>query len=144
MASVEYVSGPRGEILIYQEGATPASFAKGDLVRTDTAGQVVMATAGNILGIACKGYTSTQGTRIPVELVTPAAIYRIASQAGGTALAQVGLLADVVFGAGAHTVDETSPSTNELDIVGIDPQDAIGTEGGKLLVRFRFKVIEAR
>lgn len=143
MASVEYVSGPRGEIVLAQEGATAGSFKDGDLVKTNSSGQVILGTAGKIYAIARKSAVAVTGTIIPVELINVDAIYRIRAQST-TALTQVGALADITFTAGAHVVDDTAPATNEIEIVGHDSVDAIGTSGGRLFVRFRPSIYAAR
>ena len=144
MASVEYVSGPRGEIVLAQEGATAGSFVAGDLVKTNSSGQVILGTAGKIYGIARKSAAAVTGTVTPVELINVDAIYRIRYQTGATALTQVGALADITYTAGAHVVDDTTPTTNEIEIVGHDTVDAIGTSGGRLFVRFRPSIYAAR
>jgi len=123
-----------GAILNCQEGATAGSFKQGDLVKVDSSGQVVIATAGYIFGIAGKDATGTQATVIPVELIDPTAIY-VARSGTTTAQADVGELFDFTFTAGAHTLVEAG-ATTDVYVVGLHSGDAVGTSGGRLLVRF--------
>lgn len=136
MASVEPYTGLAPQTILCQEGATSGSFTKGDLVKTDSSGQVVLGTAGKIFGIAENGYTGTQGTVVPVTLINYNEIYSIANKAAATNQNLVGIVADMVYTAGAQNVDTAANTYKEVEVVGFDPRDAIGTSGGRLLVRF--------
>lgn len=136
MASVELYSEVNApQVVKMPEDATPGSFAIGDLVKVHTNGKVRMADAGHITGIARRGYTGTENTPIEVELIDPANIYSSRYKASATAQTLVGDILDYTFTAGAHTLDEGS-ATTDVYCVGLDPRDAEGTSGGRLLVRF--------
>lgn len=108
-----------------------------DLVKFDGSGQTVIATAGIIAGIARKRATGTQATAYELELLDPNAIYVMRAE-GSTATAQanVGEAFDINYTAGGHYVDTSSTSNKEVYIVGIHKGDAVGTSGGRYLVRF--------
>ncbi len=142
MASVLYYSGPAPQVMDFQEGATSGEFVAGDLVVTDSAGQVVLGTAGNILGVALKGHTGTQGSVIPVALLSFDAIY-VMKYSTNTAQALVGTTLDITFTYNAQVVG-TGTSTKEVEIVGLHPGDAVTTDGGRLLIRFNRTTILAR
>ncbi len=136
MASILEYTGLSPQPLEFQEGASAGSFVANDLVQTDTAGQLEIAAAAKILGIADSAATGTQATKINVRLINPNEIYVIAYKASATALSLVGKRGDIVYTAGAHTFDDASTASNELTVVGLHPGDAVGTSGGRLLVRF--------
>lgn len=144
MASVTSYTGMTGKVLAFQEGGTPGSFAAGDLVKTDSSGQVVLATAGKILGIARRGYTGTQASTIEVELIDPNEIYVIAHQASATAQTMVGNEYDIDYTYGAQNVDTDNSSYDEIQVVGLHPGDAVTTSGGRLLVRFQLANLATR
>ena len=137
MASVTSYTGRTGLVLGFQEGATSGSYAIGDLVKTDSNGQVVIATGGKILGIARRGYTGTQASTVEVELIDPNEIYVIQYKASATNQNLVGVECDLVYTVGAHTVDSAATTYDEVEIVGLHPGDAVATSGGRLLVRFK-------
>ena len=84
-----------------------------------------------------KSATGTASTKIPVILIDPGHVYSMKYKASATAESLIGQEADIVYTAGAHTIDEASAGDNQLDIVGLDSRDAVTTSGGRLLVRFR-------
>lgn len=132
--AIELYTGLAPQTLICQEGGTSGSYENGDLVKTDSSGQIVLATAGTVLGIARKKYTGTQATELDVEVINFSDIY---SMPYSTTTAQnlVGLAKDLVFTAGAQTVTSTN-TYKEVTIVGLDPRDAVGTSGGRVLIKF--------
>ena len=134
MASVELYSETVPQVLPFPEHATHGTFSPGDLVQIDTNGKVQIATAGSMTGIAKTKYTGTTDTAINVELIDPNAIYSARNQATATAQTLVGDCLDFVFTAGAHTL--ASGGTTDVYCVGLDPRDALGTSGGRLLFRF--------
>jgi len=144
MPSVTPYTGLAHQIIFAQEGATAGSFEKDDLVKTDSAGQVVLATAGKIYGIAQADATGTQNTIVPVMLINPNEIYVIAHKAAATNQNQVGLEADLVYTAGGQNVDSAASTYDEVEIVGFYPDDAVGTSGGRLLVRFQLENTDSR
>lgn len=143
MASVVAYTGLIPQVLEFLEGTSHGSFQDGDLVETDSDGRVVIATSGDILGIARRDATTTAGSAIPVELINPNEIYVVTSS-GTTNQNQVGLqLGFDAFTAGGHTVDEAVNTSGEVTMVGLHPTDGAAA-GGRILVRFRMDMIEAR
>jgi hypothetical protein len=130
------------QFVLCQEGATSGSFGNNDLVYTNSAGQVILSTTNKIMGIAHKGYTGTQGTEIPVELVNGWDLYSI-PYATTTSQAIVGIYNDLTHTHDAQ-VAATAGSAKEVFIVGLDPRDALGTDGGRLLCRFNMKANATR
>lgn len=142
MASVVSYTGLAVQVLEFEEGASPGNFADGDLVETDSSGQIVIATAGDIVGIARDGYTGTQGTKIPVELINPNELY-VMTSGGTTNQNQVGLMVDITYTAGAHTVGTTAGSADEVTIMQLHPADG-AVASGRVIVRFNMDKIEER
>lgn len=135
MASVERHDGGEPNVVGVEEHATHGSFEFGDLVKFASNGKVQIATAGAIDGIARKKYTGTENTIIPVELIDANGIYSVRYKASATAVSLRGDCVDFTFTAGEHTVDESGADTDAY-VVGFDERDAIGTSGGRLLIRF--------
>jgi len=135
MASVELYSETVPQVLTFPEHATSGSFSAGDLVKIATNGKVQIATDGVITGIARRGYSGTENTVQEVELIDPNAIYSARYKASATAQSLAGDCLDFTFTVGGHTLNETS-ATTDVYCVGLDPRDAVGTSGGRLLVRF--------
>lgn len=134
MASVQYYAGPRVAPLIGVEGATQ-TFDAGDLVKIDTSGYLVVATAGAISGIARSNATGTTGAAVEWEPICADAVYSAKYKASATSQSLVGDCLDFTFTIGGHTLDE-SGATTDVYCVGLDPRDASGTTSGRLLVRF--------
>jgi hypothetical protein len=129
-------------VLTFSEGAGTQTFQIGDLVVTDSAGQVVVATAGNILGMARDSATGTTGSDIRVELINGIDLYAVPIGSGtATAQANVGLAGDIVFTPGGQYID-IDTTTSEVYVVGF--YDPLGTTGGRLLVRFNIKNVDPR
>jgi hypothetical protein len=142
MASFYQKTGLQPQVLTFEEGAGTQTFKVGDLVVSDSSGQVVIATAGNILGIARDDATGTTASAIRVELINGYDIYSVPiGSATATAQTNVGAGGDIVFTAGGQYID-IHTTTQEVYVVGFD--DALGTTGGRLLVRFYMDHIEAR
>jgi hypothetical protein len=126
------------QVVEAQEASGSANdWYENDLVKLNGSGLTVIATAGIIGGIARKRATGTANTKYELELLDPNAIYVIRAEAStATALVNVGEAFDINYTAGAHYVDTTATSNKEVYIVGIHPGDAVGTSGGRYLVRF--------
>jgi len=137
--SVSRVVGPQN-IHYYQEasGGSVNAFHPGDLVKLDAAGELVIATAGAILGIAEKTATGTASTEIPVDLISADEELIAKYKAAATAVALAQDIADFTFTVSTtagHTLDESGAAT-DVRIVDHDPRDAWTTSGGRLIVRF--------
>jgi len=137
LASVELKAGNPQVVGIEEASAGSANdFYAGDLVKADANGELVIATAGAITGIARRAASGTAGTVIPVELISDDNLYVAKYQAAATTEALIGDTLDFTFTAGAHTLDE-SGATTDVDCVGLDNRDDVGTSGGRLIVKFK-------
>jgi hypothetical protein len=135
--SVELKAGNPQVVFIQEASAGSANdFYAGDLVKVDSNGELVIATAGAITGIARRAATGTASTKIPVELISDDNLYVAKYKASATTEALIGDTLDFTFTASAHTLDESS-ATTDVDCVMLDPRDDVGTSGGKLVVRFK-------
>ena len=133
MASVEWICGVNPIVVPAEEGSTQ-SYKAGDLVKWSS-GQLVIATAGAIDGIARRDASGTQHTVCEVELINLDSVYSVRNNSDATSIALVGDITDFTFTAGAHTVDEDSATTDAV-IVALDPRDVEGTAGGRLYIKF--------
>jgi hypothetical protein len=135
LASVERIAGNPQVVVAEEASAGSANdFYAGDLVKTDASGELVIATAGAIWGIAKRAATGTAGTKIPVELISSSNLYVVKYHTDATSEALIGDTLDFTFTAGAHTVDE-SGATTDVECVGLDTRDG-AVASGRLVVRF--------
>ena len=137
--SVSRVTGVPN-IHYFQEasGGSANAFYVGDLVKIDASGELVIATAGVILGIAEKVATGTASTEIPVDVISADEEFVAKYKASATAEALAQDIADFTFtvsSTAGHTLDE-SGATTDVRIVDHDPRDKWTTSGGRLIVRF--------
>jgi len=138
--SVLLYSGLNPQVVHIDEndGASANDWYDGDLVKTDAGGEVCIATAGAMLGIARKTATGVDNTDIPVELLDIHSIYtsRVAS---GTTTAEtyIGDILDFTFTAGAHTL--AIGGTTDVYCVGLHPVDG-ALDGGRILYRFLYSI----
>jgi len=132
MSSVEHWAVPSPRVVPAKEGAGQ-TYKAGDLVKF-SAGYVVIATSNAISGIARKDW-SVSAADTEVELIDPNGIYSVRLGTATThAQTLVGTIMDFTFTAGAHVLAD---GTTDVYVVGTDPRDAVGTSGGRLLVRFK-------
>jgi hypothetical protein len=135
MASVTMYSGNTPHVVRGYEAASQ-SFKAGDLVYFNSDGLVAIATAGEIDGIAREDASGTTSAEVAVELIDLNAVYSCAYKSSATAQTLAGALADFVFTAGAHTLDDNGASTDAY-VLGLDDRDTVGATGGRLLFRFK-------
>ena len=133
MPSVGWVSGTPPQVVVAEEG-TGQSYKAGDLVKFSS-GQLVIATAGAIDGIARRDASGTASTACEIELINLDSVYVGKYKASATAQTLVGAVSDFTFTAGGHTLDESGANT-DVYVVALDPRDAVGTSGGRLLFKF--------
>lgn len=133
MGSVEYYSGPRSAPIRGIEAASQ-TYDAGDLVDIDTAGHVIIATAGHIAGIATKDATGTTSAVAEYEPINYEAIYVAKYHTDATSQTLVGDCLDFTFTIGGHTLDEDSAGT-DVYCVALDPRDG-AIASGRLLVKF--------
>jgi hypothetical protein len=136
MASVLAYTGLAQQEVEIQEAAAGSAndFYAGDLVKANSSGELIIATAGKMLGIAHKAATGTASTEIPVALLNINEIYVSRYHTDATSEALIGDLLDYTFTAGAHTLEE-SGATTDVYCVGLHPNDG-AVASGRLLVRF--------
>ncbi len=130
----------------YQEASAGSAnaFYIGDLVRLDASGELIIATTGNILGIAEKVATGTSSTEIPVDVVSADEEFIMKYTTSATDEAHAQDLGDITFTLSAtagHTV-AVGGSDNDIRIVDHDPRDPWTTSGGRLIIRFLDKALQ--
>lgn len=134
-----YLSGPVN-IREYPEDQTAGSFIAGDLVNLSS-GEVILATAGNIFGVALKS-AAASGTVIPVMVITPENEFVCEADTTTTAAMEGGQY-DINFTAGSQSVDLGSQTQDDVVIQELDPRDGPHTgSGGRVIVRFRPSSLE--
>lgn len=144
MASVLAYTGLAPQIVdTIQEaaGGSANDFYDRDCVKCDSSGELVIATAGYIQGIALKTATGTASTVIPLELINLNEIYVVRYHTDATSEALIGDCLDFTFTAGAHTLEESS-ATTDVYCVGLHPNDG-AVASGRLLVRFYASILTA-
>ena len=135
MASVVAYTGLSEQVIEIQEAAASSAldWYKGDLVKNDTSGELVIATAGAILGVAKDSASGTASTKIGVALISVQEIYVVKHTTSITGETMIGDCLDFTFTAGAHTV--AVGGTTDVYCVGLHPDDGAKISG-RLLVRF--------
>ncbi len=135
MASVVAYTGLQLQPVEIQEAAASSAndWYAGDLVKNDTSGELVIATAGVILGVAKDPASGTASTEITVELLNLNEIYVVKHTTSITGETMIGDCLDFTFTAGAHTV--AVGGTTDVYCVGLHPDDG-ALISGRLLVRF--------
>ena len=135
MSSVVPYTGLSPQVIEVEEASAGVAdaFKDGDLVKA-TAGELVIATDGVILGIARKTATGTASTKIPVELLNLNEIYVCRYHTDATTEALIGDVLDFTFTIGDHRLEESAAST-DVYCVGLHPTDGL-LASGRLLVRF--------
>ena len=134
MASCKRVTGSPN-IHFYQEAAAGAAdaFRIGDLVQLDSSGELIIASAGKILGIAHKTATGTASTEIPVDVLSQHDEFIATWTAEATSEAHIGSICDFTFTVGAHTL--ASGGTTDVVMVDFASGSPVGTTSGKVIVR---------
>ena len=116
----------------YQEAAaaTANMFQRGDLVKLDTSGELVLATSGVILGIVGSAATSTDSTYHPVDVLMGDEFSAVWT-AEATTETLLNDIADFTFTTGAQVL--TSAGTTDCIVVDFD--DPVGTTSGRVIVK---------
>lgn len=137
MASVVTYTGLSSQTLPYHEyhGSGANAFYTGDLIKTNTNGEVQIATAGAISGIAQTTATGVDQHVIDVALLNPNEIYVGKHTTTITAESMIGDILDFTFGVGAHTL--AIGGTVDCYCVGLHPDDG-ALISGRLLIRFLY------
>jgi hypothetical protein len=119
------------------EAASMGAVKKGDLIQFDTDGKVALAAAGAIDGVARGDLSGTTSAACEVELIDPGDLY-VGQYSSGTTQTLIGesaTLSTVTGGAQRFTTGGTT-ATGDIVIVALDPRDALGLSGGRILFRF--------
>lgn len=134
--SVMSYTGLAQQVVQIQEAAASSAndWRANDLVKCNTSGELVIATAGDILGIALEAASGVASTRIPIGLLNLNEIYVSRYHTDAVTEALIGDCLDYTFTVGAHTLEESS-ATTDVYCVGTHPIDGL-VASGRLLVRF--------
>jgi hypothetical protein len=136
MASVEWVAGAPPLVVHALEDASAGSFGAGDLVKMNSTGKVMIATAGLIFGIAKANANGSANYVHEIELINADSIYSTRYN-GNTAQAVVGDHLDFTFTTAANGGHVASIGNNDAYCVDLDSRDALGTANGRILIRFK-------
>ncbi len=141
MAGVERLTGSPN-IREYTCTSATASFALNDLVKLDSSGTLVIATTGNILGIAKTKDPASLTTKVLVDVIYPDnSRFALRYKAAETAVSLGGEAATLTFTTTAITADDGG--TTDVVIQEVDTREAVGTSGGLLIVTFKPAVLQA-
>jgi hypothetical protein len=137
MAGVARLTG-RPNVNLYKQhtGGSTTSWKAGDLVKLDaTAGDLLIATAGHIQGMALAGSPGDVTTDCPVDVFTSDDSSFCVKYGTTTAATLPGKNCDVTFTTGAITVVDGG-GTGDFIIEKVDGRDTVGTSGGRVVGRF--------
>jgi len=143
MASIVAYTGLAPQIVQIESDAATAAFYPGDLVQTSS-GELVLATTTLLYkGIAQTASVTGNDQKINVELINPNEIYVVKSNTV-TAEANIGEAVTITtFTAKAQIFTVTGTAgTSDGYCVGLHPDDAVGKDGGRLLIRFEPAVLK--
>lgn len=144
-----YTAGAQKSVLLYSglnpqvvhiqgaAGGSANAFYDGDLVQSDSNGELVIGASKTYLGTARKAFSTTDNVEIPVELIDIHSIYtgRVL-EATTTSEAYIGDGLACTFTPGAFVW--AIGGTDEAYCVGLHPVDG-AKAGGRLLFRFRYE-----
>ena len=106
----------------------------GDLVRLDSNGEIVLASAGHILGIALEAASTTDTNLIPVDVLGHDDEISIPCNTT-TAQNTLGGKGTLTTTTGAQTCTSDVSSGTDFWIIDIDSISAVGTDGGRLICK---------
>jgi len=135
---IQYYSGPI-EVVAPLE-ANSQTFVAGDLVYLNS-GAVTLATTSQetqLFGVALKAGTNvtTGNANIPVCVIAPETLF-IAQLDTTTAVAYAGEDYGLNYTSGSMSVDLGDTSSTSVRIEKLDTRDAVGTSGGRVVIRFQ-------
>ncbi len=137
--SVERLTGNPNFHEYVATSVTPA-WSKGDLVKLDTNGTLIIATSTCNLGIAQADAPSDVTTKCLIDVLSPdESEFAIASNTT-TAVTLKGQAGTITYDKGAHYV--TAGSAADCSIIDLDGRDTIGKSGGRVIVRFRAAALQ--
>lgn len=134
----EYYSGPVNIVSALE--ANSQSFVVGDLLYLNS-GAATLATTSQetqLFGIALKKATNvtTGNASIPILVICPETLF-VAQLDDATAVAYVGEDYGINYTSGSMSVDLSDTSSTSVRIEMLDSRDAVGTSGGRVIVRFQ-------
>jgi hypothetical protein len=135
--SCERISG-KPNVLLYTDTSGTAAYYKGDLVRLDASGTLVLGAAGaatasaGILGIAMMTSPGDTTTKVPVDIITADGSLFVMKCTSTTAATSNGDTMVVTFTAGAQTVADgsTNPSFVQVGL-----WDAAGATKARVILK---------
>ena len=142
MASIVAYTGLAPQIVQIVSDAATDVFTDGDLVKT-ASGELGLATHSlKYIGIARTAAVTGNDQVIDVELLNPAEIYVVKCNTE-TALSSIGAGVTITTFTTAAQVFTVTGAGGSVDgyVVGLHPDDAVGTDGGRLLIRFEPAVL---
>jgi hypothetical protein len=143
MASVQRITG-KPCILNYLCTSAGQAFSRGDLVRLDTAGTLVIATDGaaannaGILGIAMADAPASTTTPVPVDIISSDGSLFVRKAAETAATAILGAFQTTTFTKGAHTMTSGAGATIIVGYV-----DPIGTTTPRAICKFCHEMLQS-
>lgn len=141
--SVERLSGTPN-VHLYTDTSGTGAYNKGDLVRIDTSGTLVIATdvdatnAQGILGIAMADAPGDTTTKTPVDVITSDGSTFVMKSTDTTSAAYNGCYHAITFTKGAHTV-----AAGAGHFVQIGLYDAAGATKARIIGTFAPSVLQA-
>ena len=137
-ASILLYSGLDPQVVHIQGAAAGSANAyyAGDLVQSDSNGELVIGSSKAYLGVAKADFSTTDNVDTPVELIDSLSIYRGRLATGTTGSeAYIGDGLAITFTPGAFTF--AIGGTDEAYCVGVHPSDG-WIAGGRILFRFQY------
>lgn len=121
--------------------AASQSFVKGDLVYLVGGALTVIANDQKIAGVALQNASGTTGTILKFHAIHPDQLW-IAQSDTTTAQAHEGEDYGLNTASGNMSVDIGDTSTVAVVVNQVDPAQAVGTSGGKYILRFKAAVCQ--
>ncbi len=138
----KYITPPN--VLPALEGTTSGSFKKGDLVRFDADGRIVIGVTTDIYAIALNDYTGTAGTAMSIEVLSPENFYVMRAASGATTVqTECGGSAVITFttGGGAHYITVGTTGAHDCIVRQLHPEDG-AKAGGRYIVQFEATALD--
>ncbi len=133
MPSIGWVSGTPPQVVPAQEYSGTQAYKAGDAVQF-TGGQLAIGASQAIDGIARRDATGTTNSVTEVELINLDSVYCVTYNTT-TAQNIIGTVVDMDTATAGAQIFHAGGTTDAV-IVALDPRDAVGTSGGRILVKF--------
>lgn len=141
--SVERITG-KPNVRLYKDTSGTAAYYKGDLVRLDTSGTLVIATdadatnGAGILGIAMMDSPASTTTNVPVDIITSDGSLFVMKSTDTTSVAYNGCYHAITLTSGAHTV-----AAGAGHFVQVGLWDAAGATKARIIGTFAPSALQA-